>query len=45
MSEQSTEEEVQTEPNPEPLKLDTPIYDYVEHGADMSGVETRDSKL
>jgi hypothetical protein len=32
------------EPKPEPLKLDAPVYDYVERGADQQGYETREVK-
>ena len=42
MTEQNSEPTSPPEAEPEPLKLDVPVYDYVEHGADQEGFETRD---
>ena len=46
MTEDPSEQEptTQAEPQPEPLKLDVPVYDYVEHGADSQAFETREAK-
>ena len=44
MTEESIEPDVPPDPKPEPLKLDEPDYDYVEHGDDRENYETRDVK-
>jgi hypothetical protein len=42
MTEQTPEPSSAAESQQEPLKLDVPVYDYVEKGADPEGFETRD---
>lgn len=39
-----SEQNPQKDPKPEPLKVDTPVFDIVEKGADKDGMETRDIK-
>lgn len=43
MSEHSTEN-TDSEPKPEPLKFDTPVFDYIEKSGDQGDLEKRDLK-
>jgi hypothetical protein len=45
MSEQEGEPtSSEADPKPQPLKVDVPLYDYVEKGRDPEGIETKDTR-